>query len=118
METFKIQSNLNSDIKQFIRERMQPNELHRINWHGTYVGLIAQEELKKFNDSQKKFAEYIATQFFKELLDIEKEYSKALYSELGLYHDVMDFVKYNANKAMNNLGFDAIFEHEPVNSII
>lgn len=86
--------------------------------HGVYVGLIAQEELKKFDDSQKKFAEHITTQFFKELIEIEKEYSKALYSELGLYHDVMDFVKYNANKAMNNLGFDSIFEHEPVNSII
>lgn len=83
-----------------------------------FVGLIAQEEFKQFSDSQKKYAEQIVIRFFDELLEVEKEYSKALYSELGLYYEVIDFVKYNANKALNNLGFDSHYEHEPVNSII
>lgn len=53
-----------------------------------------------------------------ELYHNETEYTAHVYDPVGLTHDVKSFVRYNANKAMQNLGFEPPFEEEPVNSIV
>lgn len=43
-----------------------------------------------------------------------------LYDELGWTNDVLTFVRYNTNKALQNLGFDSLFSDtaEDVNPIV
>jgi ribonucleoside-diphosphate reductase beta chain len=45
-----------------------------------------------------------------ELYALELRYSSELYEPLGLMDDVAVFVRYNANKALMNLGYPARFE--------
>ena len=47
-----------------------------------------------------------------ELYENEEEYTQELYDPLGLTEDVKMFLRYNANKALQNLGFDALFSKE------
>ena len=49
-----------------------------------------------------------------ELYDNEKQYTKDLYDELGLTEDVKKFLRYNANKALMNLGYEALFPADVV----
>ena len=44
-----------------------------------------------------------------ELYDNEEQYTEDLYDELGLTEDVKKFLRYNANKALMNLGYEALF---------
>ncbi|MEY3384357.1 MAG: class 1b ribonucleoside-diphosphate reductase subunit beta, partial [Actinomycetota bacterium] len=38
-----------------------------------------------------------------------------LYDEIGLTHDVKQFLHYNGNKALMNLGFDPLFPKDDCN---
>ena len=49
------------------------------------------------------------------LYENELEYTEDLYDQVGLSHDVKKFIRYNANKALMNLGFDPYFEEEDIN---
>lgn len=44
-----------------------------------------------------------------ELYKLEAKYTKELYAEIGWVDDVLKFVRYNFNKALQNLGFDPLF---------
>lgn len=46
------------------------------------------------------------------------EYTENVYDSVGLAHDVKKFIRYNANKALNNLGYDNHFEEEEINPIV
>jgi ribonucleoside-diphosphate reductase beta chain len=80
--------------------------------HGYYIGYKYQQAIK--NLSAEKQAEY--KQFTYDLLldlyDIEEEYAQELYDDLGLTGDVKKFLKYNANKALMNLGYEPAFPKE------
>lgn len=41
-----------------------------------------------------------------------------LYDDLGITEDVLNYVKYNGNKALSNLGFEPYFEEREFNPII
>ena len=47
-----------------------------------------------------------------ELYDNEESYTADLYDLLGLTEDVKMFLRYNANKALMNLGYEALFPKE------
>lgn len=53
-----------------------------------------------------------------ELYENELEYTEDVYDQVGLATDVKKFIRYNANKALNNLGFDHLFGEEDVNPIV
>ena len=44
--------------------------------------------------------------------------NKDIYDEIGLYEDVKDYVEYNANRALANLGYPGYFEDKEINPII
>ena len=44
-----------------------------------------------------------------DLYDNELAYSRELYGESGWFDDVSAFLCYNANKALMNLGYEALF---------
>lgn len=50
----------------------------------------------------------------------EVKYAELLYDDIGWTEDVKVFLRYNANKALMNLGFDPLFEDkiEDVNPIV
>jgi ribonucleoside-diphosphate reductase beta chain len=86
--------------------------------HGVYIGLLAQELLATFSE---EIQEKLVTKIYlllNDLMQNEYLYTESLYSEIGLDYEVKQFVKYNANKALMNLGLDPIYEHDEINPIV
>ncbi|AZV47631.1 class 1b ribonucleoside-diphosphate reductase subunit beta [Bacillus halotolerans] len=86
--------------------------------HGVYVGLLAQEIYNKQTEETKAELREFAIDLLNELYENELEYTEDLYDQVGLSHDVKKFIRYNANKALMNLGFDPYFEEEDINPIV
>ncbi|AVP37449.1 class 1b ribonucleoside-diphosphate reductase subunit beta [Staphylococcus felis] len=82
--------------------------------HGTYVGLLARKLADDLGEDMSDFVFGL----FDELLENEIAYTREIYDNIGLTLEVVDFVKYNANKALNNLGFENRYEHDKVSSIV
>ncbi len=86
--------------------------------HGLYIGRLAQEIYETFdNDLQEKLQEWLYA-FLLELYHEQNELVESIYDAVELSHDVKIFVRYNANKALMNLGFDPYFESEEVNPVV
>lgn len=88
--------------------------------HGTYIGAkfrIVYSQLPEKEQDQIKAWVYEKVY---ELYANEEIYTQMLYDELGWTNDVLTFVRYNANKALQNLGFDSLFSDtaEDVNPIV
>ncbi|MGG2467026.1 class 1b ribonucleoside-diphosphate reductase subunit beta [Paraclostridium bifermentans] len=86
--------------------------------HGKYIGLLAQEIYGSFNDEDKLELKNNVYKIFKNLMDNEIEYTKKIYNESGLVEEVITFLQYNANRALENLGFDKYYEVEEINPIV
>ena len=86
--------------------------------HGVFVGLDAQSMRGDLSQEERDRADAEMYVLLKELYENEKAYTEDLYDKLGLTVDVMNYVTYNANKALANLGFDPYFEEKSFNPII
>ncbi|MDF2668534.1 MAG: nrdF [Paenibacillus sp.] len=86
--------------------------------HGLYIGTLAQEVFQELNEQDKEQVTKELFALFQELYDNEAAYTSELYTEIGLDEEVMAYVRYNANKALMNLGLDAHFPEEAVNPIV
>jgi len=77
--------------------------------HGYYIGYkfqLAYEEESKERQAEVKNYAY---ELLMELYDNEVKYTESLYDGVGLTEEVKKFLHYNANKALMNLGFEALF---------
>ena len=86
--------------------------------HGKYIGLLAQEKYNAFSDEVKKELDEKMYEIFNKLMENEIDYTKLIYAESGMENEVINFLKYNANRALENLGFDNYYEVEPINPIV
>ena len=86
--------------------------------HGKYIGLLAQEKYNAFSDEVKKELDENMYEIFNKLMENEMNYTKLIYAESGMENEVINFLKYNANRALENLGFDNYYEVEPINPIV
>jgi len=86
--------------------------------HGLYVGVLAQETYAKLDDSERKEAYEVLYGLLMHLHQNEEKYTDELYAAIGLQDEVKKFVRYNANKAFMNMGFDPVFPEEEVNPIV
>lgn len=86
--------------------------------HGKYIGLLAQEKYNAFSDEVKKELDEKMYEIFNKLMENEISYTKLIYAESGMENEVINFLKYNANRALENLGFDNYYEVEPINPIV
>jgi ribonucleoside-diphosphate reductase beta chain len=77
--------------------------------HGYYIGYKYQKGLEKVSEAQREELKNYTFELLFELYDNEVEYTQDLYDEIGLTEDVKKFLRYNANKALNNLGYEGLF---------
>lgn len=81
--------------------------------HGYYSGYKYQRGLDHCSNSRRAEMHDFTFELLEHLYKLELQYSGGLYEPLGLMDDVAVFVRYNANKALMNLGYPARFEaHE------
>lgn len=86
--------------------------------HGLYVGVLAQEVYQRLSVVEQSAVKEEMYALLQELHQNEEAYTRALYTEIGLAEDVLAYVRYNANKALMNLGLDPFFPEEEVNPIV
>lgn len=77
--------------------------------HGYYIGYKYQQALKDADQARRDELKDYTFSLLYELYDNEEAYTEDLYDPLGLTEDVKMFLRYNANKALMNLGYEALF---------
>ena len=86
--------------------------------HGLYVGQLAQELYADFTDSERALVRNHVETMFDNLLANEVGYTRAIYDKIGLSDDVIRYVKYNFDKALMVLGFEARYLPAPFNPVV
>ncbi len=92
--------------------------------HGGFLGMIARElYLRQDEETQKKWYEWLI-EFSLDLHNNEIGYIEEIYADLNkevgfdMISEVKDYLKYNFNRAMNNLGFAEYFDVNEINPIV
>ena len=80
--------------------------------HGYYIGYKFQLALAEESKERQEELKQYAYDLLMELYENELKYTHDLYDDMGLAEDVKKFLHYNANKALMNLGFEALFPKE------
>lgn len=80
--------------------------------HGYYIGYKFQQGFKNLDAETQEELKQFTYNLLLELYENEIRYTEDLYDGIGLTEDVKAFLHYNANKALNNLGFEALFPPE------
>ncbi len=77
--------------------------------HGYYIGYKYQKGLEAVTPERRAELKAYTFDLLYELYDNEVAYTESLYDGVGLTEDVKKFLRYNANKALLNLGYEALF---------
>ncbi|BBZ38321.1 class 1b ribonucleoside-diphosphate reductase subunit beta [Mycobacterium conspicuum] len=80
--------------------------------HGYFIGYKFQRGLALVDDDRRADIKDYTYELLFELYENEVEYTQDLYDEVGLTEDVKKFIRYNANKALMNLGYEAMFPRD------
>ncbi|QBX82905.1 class 1b ribonucleoside-diphosphate reductase subunit beta [Citrobacter tructae] len=80
--------------------------------HGYYIGYKYQKGLEHISSGDREELKNFALDLLMDLYDNEARYTEELYAETGWVDDVKAFLCYNANKALMNLGYEALFPAE------
>ena len=80
--------------------------------HGYYIGYKYQLAVRESSAERQAELKDYTFDLLMELYDNEESYTESLYDDLGLTEDVKKFLRYNANKALMNLGYEALFPAE------
>ena len=80
--------------------------------HGYYIGYKFQVTTANLPEEEKAELKDFTFSLLYELYENEVKYTQELYDSVGLTEDVKKFLHYNANKALMNLGFEAMFPKE------
>jgi ribonucleoside-diphosphate reductase beta chain len=78
--------------------------------HGYYIGYKYQLAIAQATPERQDEMEKYTYQLMQELFNNEAKYTESLYDPIGLSEDVKKFLHYNANKALMNLGYEAMFD--------
>lgn len=82
--------------------------------HGYYIGYKYQQALKEVDQARRDELKDYTFDLLFELYDNEESYTEDLYDPIGLTEDVKMFLRYNANKALMNLGYEGLFPKDAV----
>lgn len=83
--------------------------------HGYYIGYKFQRGLETLDQAKRDELKDYTFSLLYELYDNEVQYTQDLYDGVGLTEDVKKFLHYNANKALMNLGYEAMFPSSVTN---
>lgn len=86
--------------------------------HGKYIGFLAKEKFESFNEEEKIELKNKMYEIFNSLMENEIKYTKLIYKDSNLEEEVINFLQYNANRALENLGFEDYYQVKPVNPIV
>ncbi|MBU5670212.1 class 1b ribonucleoside-diphosphate reductase subunit beta [Paenibacillus brevis] len=86
--------------------------------HGVYVGVLAQEIFDELSEDEQHDTYETLVGLLRLLHANEEKYTEQIYTSIGLVDEVKSFLRYNANKAMMNLGHDPLFPDEEINPIV
>ena len=77
--------------------------------HGTYIGYKFQLGYNELSEAEQESMKNWTYQLVYDLYSNEIKYTQMLYDTVGWTEKVKVFIRYNANKALQNLGFDPLF---------
>lgn len=77
--------------------------------HGYYIGYKYQRHTSDKSSSQQEEYKDRVFDLLYDLYENECDYTESIYDALGLTEQVKTFLRYNANKALNNLGYEGLF---------
>ncbi|HDU4043546.1 TPA: class 1b ribonucleoside-diphosphate reductase subunit beta [Klebsiella aerogenes] len=80
--------------------------------HGYYIGYKYQKGLEIVSAAKREELKNFAFDLLMDLYDNELAYTRELYADSPWLDDVNAFLCYNANKALMNLGYEALFPAE------
>ena len=80
--------------------------------HGYYIGYKFQKAMEKASPERQQELKDYTFSLLMELYDNEEEYTEDLYDPVGWTEEVKTFLRYNANKALMNLGYEGLFPGE------
>ncbi len=80
--------------------------------HGYYIGYKFQRGVELVPEGKRAELQSWAYDLLLRLYEIEERYTESLYDGSGLTEDVKRFLQYNANKALQNLGYEPLFPIE------
>ena len=83
--------------------------------HGYYIGYKFQKGMELLSEAERDELKAYTFELLFELYDNEVQYTEDLYDGVGLTEDVKKFLRYNANKALMNLGFEGLFPKDETN---
>jgi ribonucleoside-diphosphate reductase beta chain len=86
--------------------------------HGSFTGLVAQRLFKELSINEQNKAKELMYELLNKLVNIEIKYTKKLYTKINLAKEVKDYLLYNANRALQNLGYEDKYKHDPVTQIV
>lgn len=86
--------------------------------HGVAIGYFAQQRFQQFSSAQQEELTVWGYELLLDLYHNEMVYTDELYAETGLAPEVAAYVRYNANKALMNVGFEGMFPEEEVNPVV
>ncbi len=78
--------------------------------HGYAIGYWFQRDLAKLSAEEQEEYLLYAVDLAIDLYDNEEKYTRSLYDEVELTDTILPYVRYNFNKAMQNLGYASIFQ--------
>ena len=93
-------SNVAEIIKLIIRDE---------SVHGTYIGYKFQLGYNELKEEEQEELKNWAFELLFDLYSNEEIYTDELYGQIGWSEEVKTFLRYNANKALMNLGFEPMF---------
>ncbi|WP_342318336.1 class 1b ribonucleoside-diphosphate reductase subunit beta [Corynebacterium mayonis] len=77
--------------------------------HGYYIGYKYQVDMREATQQRRDELKEYTFELLYDLYENESQYTEDIYDPLGWTEDVKRFLRYNANKALNNLGYEGLF---------
>jgi ribonucleoside-diphosphate reductase beta chain len=85
--------------------------------HGTYLGYKFRLTFNELSEVEQNELTTWMYELLDDLMENELAYTEEVYSPIGLAEDVKTFVRYNANKALQNMGFSLYYENANVDDV-
>lgn len=103
--------NVGEVIKLIVRDESE---------HGAYIGYKFKRGFEELGEQEQRELRAWTYSFLYKLYENEVKYTEFLYDEVGWTEDVKAFIRYNANKALSNLGLSPLFPEtaDDVNPIV